>query len=106
MSRLLWFLDFTAILIRELELHPEKTLSTAAGEAYSSSVGPHHGWFLRKSIGAAMMLLPYRDRWLASLGEESGAIALEKLARARKAIDPIREELWDFFRRYEVDNLP
>jgi hypothetical protein len=66
LSRLLWFLDF----VYELLLHLVDNMQTAtplkdsATLAYERSLAPHHPWILRKTISAALMILPAKEHFL------------------------------------------
>ena len=60
----MWFLDFVYILLERLLQHPETSLKDCAHEAYEVSLSPHHPWILRKTIHAALMMLPTKETFL------------------------------------------
>ncbi len=62
--RLMWFLDFVYHLLRHLLDNPAATLRDSATVAYDTALAPHHPWLLRKTIAAALMVLPPKATFL------------------------------------------
>lgn len=133
--RLLWFLDYVSLLLSKL-LEAEaaadaaaaaaeaataagakpaphkhqKELRECASEAYEAALAPRHPWILRKTIGAAMYLLPSRHSFLESLASSSklsGPAELKPQLRAfLDMMEPLRVHLWDFFTSKGIADLP
>ncbi len=62
--RLLWFLDFVALLLAHILEQPGAPLKDAASVAYEAALSPHHPWILRKTIHAALHMLPTKETFL------------------------------------------
>jgi hypothetical protein len=93
----MWFLDFLRVMIGEL-LVDTKSLSECAQSAYDEALAPHHGWLLRKTIGAAMYFLPSKATfWKNLAGTEDTTIIRPKLHEFLDSMEVARKELWEFY---------
>lgn len=48
------------------------SLKNAASDAYTQVFAPHHGWAIRKAVGAGMYALPTRPQLMKKLNEDGG----------------------------------
>ena len=46
------------------------SLKDAASKAYAQVFAPHHGWAIRKAVGAGMYALPSKSQLLKKLNED------------------------------------
>lgn len=107
--RLMWFLDFlNALISRLLNEGDSKELRLCAQEAYDEALGHHHPWILRKTIGAAMYLLPSKDSFLHTLaGDASTPAELRpRLQDFLTTMNPVRLALWAFYDAHGIRDLP
>lgn len=107
--RLMWFLDFLQALIGRLVSDTDaKELRACAQEAYDEALAPHHPWVLRKTIGAAMYLLPSKDSFMTTLaGDASSPAELRpKLREFLAVMNPVRTALWAFYDAHGIRDLP
>jgi hypothetical protein len=106
--RLTWVLDFIARLLTELVDKPDESLKEAATLAYEAHLAPHHSWVMKKTVAAALLMLPAKEVFLKSLVGAGGAAAggdggvgEDAPARVRAFVAsfvPLRAALWALFR--------
>uniref|UniRef100_A0A453LZ10 Glycolipid transfer protein domain-containing protein n=1 Tax=Aegilops tauschii subsp. strangulata TaxID=200361 RepID=A0A453LZ10_AEGTS len=49
------------------------SLKDAASKAYAQVFAPHHGWAIRKAVGAGMYALPSKSQLLKKLNEDENS---------------------------------
>lgn len=104
--RLMWFLDFLAVLIRLL-LEDALELKECAQKAYDEALAPHHPWVLRTTIGAAMYFLPYKAVfWKNLAGSDDLTVVKPKMREFLEEMEPVRAELWRFYNEHKLTGLP
>ena len=50
-QRLMWFLDFTSVMLHKQFENESDKLKNSVWHAYDTTLAPYHGWVLRKTIG-------------------------------------------------------
>lgn len=50
------------------------SLKEPASKAYEQVFAPHHGWTIRKAVGAGMFMLPTKTQFLKKLNEQGSTI--------------------------------
>jgi hypothetical protein len=107
--RLMWFMDFLSVLITHL-LEDTKELKEMASDAYDKALGPHHPWLVRSGIHAAMYFCPSKATFWKNLLAESTVADPARiktiLASFLEQMEPVRKQLWDFYRANKLDDLP
>lgn len=48
-------------------------MKDAASKAYAQVFAPHHGWAIRKAVGAGMYALPSKSQLLKKLNEDENS---------------------------------
>ena len=109
--RVLWFQDLVWDLVTELVGDESKELKPCVSHAYDFALASHHGWILRKTIGVAINLVPYRKDFLKTISgkddaAEAAAFVLPKFREFLAVMNPVRESLWAFYRKYNLTELP
>lgn len=127
--RLMWFLDFVHVLISRLTSGPDVTLRSCAQDAYATALAPHHGWLLRKTIGAALLATPSRATFVANLERKSTASSsssgsssgggggrgmgtgqekdlMGRLQDFLEHVGQVKGTLWQFYQQKHLVNLP
>ena len=98
----MWVLDFIAVLLTDVTDKPAESLKDAASSAYEATLAPHHSWIMKKTVSAALMLLPAKEAFLKNLaGPEGGHDAPDFSDRVRAFVAsfaPVRAELWRVYR--------
>jgi len=105
--RLMWFLDFTSVMLNNIQNDRKVAISDAAKRAYSEALGPHHPFIVRTAAGLAMMAAPGRDKLLNGLFPATSED--EKYKYVKQIVDlvgPIRTFLWKFYTDNELTKLP
>ncbi|XP_062576311.1 pleckstrin homology domain-containing family A member 8-like [Saccostrea cucullata] len=111
---LLWMkrgLEFIKEFLQEI-VNNQQDLSLAAGNAYSKSLRPYHGWVVRGVFAVAVKALPSREVFISLLavpGEENeGADFIHSLIADMEnnitAIGEILRILNDFYKVHTLDN--
>jgi hypothetical protein len=127
--RLMWFLDFVHSLLRNILAMPHSELRDSASKAYEDALAHHHPWILRKTIGAAMLMLPTKQVFLGAFnGNHSGSSSggsgtgsaqaqaqngadlvaglADRITAFNAALNPVREELWRLYNERGLTDLP
>ena len=73
-------------LVTHMDAHPDQELRKSAGHAYDVALGPHHPWLLRKTVGAAMLTLPYREKFLKDVSTTTAEEGMTILNRVSGAV--------------------
>lgn len=111
---LLWMkrgLQFIREFLVEI-LNNQQDLSLAAGNAYSKSLRPYHGWVVRGVFAVAVKALPSREVFISLLavpgGENKGVDFLHSLMSDMEnyitALGEILRILNDFYKVHTLDN--
>lgn len=95
-QRLMWFLDFVSTLLDKLETAPATSMKECISKAYEAALAPYHGWILRNTIYAALLMSPTREQFEKAVG---GPAAMDQLLSIRPALDDLREGIWAKFRK-------
>ena len=106
--RLMWVLDFIARLLTELVDKPDESLKEAATAAYEAHLAPHHSWVMKKTVAAALVMLPAKEVFVKSLvagasGAAEGTAAAGEDAPGRirsfvASFTPLRAALWSLYK--------
>ncbi|XP_048490882.1 accelerated cell death 11 isoform X2 [Beta vulgaris subsp. vulgaris] len=67
-------LDMVKVLFEKIIATEGDSLKNAASDAYTQVFAPHHGWAIRKAVGAGMYALPTRPQLMKKLNEDGGRI--------------------------------
>ena len=96
----MWVLDFIARLLTELVDKPDESLKEAATAAYEAHLAPHHSWVMKKTVAAALVMLPSKEVFMKSLvGADAGGEEAPGRIRAFVAsFTPLRESLWELYK--------
>jgi len=99
-------LDFIARLLTELVDKPDESLKEAATAAYDAHLAPHHSWVMKKTVSAALLMLPAKEVFLKSLvgGDAVGEDAPGRVRAFVASFAPLREALWATFRSLGLCN--
>jgi len=104
--RLMWALKFIDVLLGHLReaIKPdsnlpvyERTLRAAVDVAYETALAEHHTWPLRKTVRAALTLLPTMETFINNIGATP-----QHLSRLENSMTPIVHNMYRF---YEKNNL-
>lgn len=55
--RLMWFLDYVAVLLERLIIKPNDSLGSICSEAYSIALAPHHPFAVRFAARTGMLVV-------------------------------------------------
>lgn len=96
-------LDFTCIALSQNLAKNAEELSESFRNAYSATLKPHHGVFIKPVFSAAMSACPYRKDFYSKLGADENAVtnelrtylaALEKVVGILKGFQERKEAKW------------
>ncbi|CAG9326905.1 unnamed protein product [Blepharisma stoltei] len=105
--RLMWFFDFLRQLIINFSTHLDWKMSKCVSEAYDDAFGPHHPWPVRMAAKVGIKTVPNREEYgRRLLGDISLERQLELFNRMLELSSPIREALWNFYKRNNLTELP
>ena len=101
--RLLWVLDFIARLLTELVDKPDESLKEAATAAYEAHLAAHHSWVMKKTVAAALVLLPAKAVFLKSLvGAEPSEDSPGRIRTFVASFAPLRASLWALYENLKL----
>jgi len=63
-------IDMVKVLFEQILVTEGNSLRDAASKAYAQVFAPHHGWAIRKAVGAGMYALPSKSQLLKKLNED------------------------------------
>ncbi|KAL2469611.1 Accelerated cell death 11 [Abeliophyllum distichum] len=63
-------IDMVRVLFEQIVASEGNSLKDAASKAYAQVLAPHHGWAIRKAVGAGMYALPTKSQLLKKLNED------------------------------------
>jgi len=66
-------LDMVKVLFEQLLVTEGNSLRDPASVAYEQVFAPHHGWAIRKAVGAGMYSLPTKSQFLKMLNEDEAS---------------------------------
>ena len=95
-QRLMWFLDFVSTLLAKMAAEPDLSMKQCISKAYEVALAPYHGWVLRNTIYAALLMSPTRDQFTKAVG---GPEAVAALHAVLPALDELREGIWAKYRK-------
>lgn len=112
--RLMWALKFIDCLLAYL--HEVKrpgtklageaaTLRAGVAHAYAEALAEHHSWALRKTVKAALALLPSADVFLDKVCPEE-RLREPYLSRLARSMTPLRETMYAFYAQHDLLGLP
>lgn len=105
--RLMWFLDFISVLLTTMSSSASKELKECARDAYEAALAPHHPWIVRKTVSAAMFILPKRETFIRNLAAPNTPESVQPVLAALLAeVEPVRKELWAFYTQHKITDLP
>ncbi|XP_065882268.1 accelerated cell death 11 [Euphorbia lathyris] len=70
-------LDMVKVLFEQIIITEGESLKEAASKAYAEVFAPHHGWAIRKAVGAGMYALPTKAQLLNKLNENESSAKVE-----------------------------
>uniref|UniRef100_A0A7S1XFN3 Glycolipid transfer protein domain-containing protein n=1 Tax=Compsopogon caeruleus TaxID=31354 RepID=A0A7S1XFN3_9RHOD len=107
--RMMWAAKFIYLLMRELEKSYQpgntSTLRDAVELAYDEALSEHHSWIVRKAVGAAMLLLPSKEVFLAKLGVQISKRE-EYMTRVERSLKPLVDRTYEFYTDRKILDLP
>jgi len=96
-------LDFISRLLTELVDKPDESLKEAATAAYEAHLAPHHSWVMKKTVAAALVMLPAKPVFLKSLvGAEPGEDSPGRIRAFIASFEPLRAGLWALFQNLKL----
>ncbi|KAH9251845.1 hypothetical protein BASA81_010288 [Batrachochytrium salamandrivorans] len=106
--RLLWFLDFIAVLLTKLAISPQVALVTTIGNTYDETLSPRHVWVLRRVVKSGLSLVPDKRAFLERMGvasmSEQEQCSKFKLWAA--TLDAVRGDLWTYMGSKGLMEIP
>ncbi|KAL2463225.1 Accelerated cell death 11 [Forsythia ovata] len=63
-------IDMVRVLFEQIVASEGNSLKDPASKAYAQVFAPHHGWAIRKAVGAGMYALPTKAQLLKKLNED------------------------------------
>ncbi|GMY38056.1 accelerated cell death 11 [Fagus crenata] len=63
-------IDMVRVLFEQILVTDGNSLKDPASKAYAQVFAPHHGWAIRKAVGAGMYALPTKAQLLQKLNED------------------------------------
>lgn len=112
--RLMWALKFIDCLLAYLHetkragtclAGEEATLRAAVAHAYAEALAEHHSWALRRTVRAALALLPSADAFLDKVCPDARMRAAY-LGRLARSMTPLRETMYAFYAKHDLLGLP
>ncbi|WCJ24276.1 Glycolipid transfer protein (GLTP) family protein [Euphorbia peplus] len=70
-------LDMVKVLFEQIIITEGESLKDPASKAYAQVFAPHHGWAIRKAVGAGMYALPTKTQLLNKLNENESSAKTE-----------------------------
>ncbi|CAN1812940.1 Accelerated cell death 11 [Linum perenne] len=70
-------LDMVNVLFEQILNTQGDSLKDPASKAYTQVFAPHHGWAIRKAVGAGMYALPTRTQLMRKLNEDEASARIE-----------------------------
>jgi hypothetical protein len=104
--RTLWLLDFVAALLTAFANSPDASLKEIAKGAYGETLSAHHSSFVRNCVAAALLLLPTKAGFAATLNGD-GCAEASLAAHVRDFVAsfaPLRASLWRLFKEHKLDD--
>ncbi|XP_022974080.1 accelerated cell death 11 [Cucurbita maxima] len=65
--------DMVRVLFEQILITEGNSLRDPASKAYAQVFAPHHGWAIRKAVGAGMYALPSKAQLLKKLNEDEAS---------------------------------
>ncbi|KAF3321651.1 glycolipid transfer protein [Carex littledalei] len=95
--RVLRGLDMVRVLFEEIIKSDGNSLREAASVSYAKVFAPHHGWAIRKAVGAGMYALPSKSQLLKRLNEDdsSAKVEMQSFIRTSRPVIQYIEELFN-----------
>lgn len=107
--RLMWALKFIDTLLGHLRdatrtdsrmPSAQRTLRAAVSVAYEKALAEHHSWALRKTVRAALSLLPSQETFIEKVGARPAY-----LERLERSMTPIVNAMYKFYEKEQLLNL-
>ncbi|CAI0545509.1 unnamed protein product [Linum tenue] len=70
-------LDMVKVLFEQILATQGDSLKDPASKAYAQVFAPHHGWAIRKAVGAGMYALPTRTQLMRKLNEDEASARIQ-----------------------------
>jgi len=104
----MWFFDFVAALLRNLNSDREANVSTCCKSAYDEALGPHHPFPVRAAAKVAMLAAPNRKKLFTGLFGENWTedVVYANIQKIGELIQPIRTCLWKYYEENKLTTLP
>ena len=101
-----WFTEFMAYMWGTIARDAKTSPPTAAKDAYSKALGPHHPFFLRQGAKVAMLAAPNRKNFEKKLfGDVSSEKVMELMQEGAACLDKLRDTLWAFYNGNNLTKL-
>ena len=117
-QRLMWFLDFTSVMLHKQFENESGKLKNSVSHAYDTTLAEYHGWILRKTIGvrvkicinfscwiinclqAAISFTPSYESFTTAVGGAEGIAQLKTLV---PLLDAVRESMWAKYKQHGLE---
>lgn len=99
--RVLRGVDMVRVLFEHILVTEGNSLKEPASKAYEQVFAPHHGWTIRKAVGAGMFMLPTKAQFLKKLHEEEDS-AKERIQDFVKSAGPVVEYVNNMYVEKEI----
>lgn len=83
---------------------PTITLRDAVGRAYDTALAKHHSWGVRRTVSAAVYLLPTKEVFVDKLGVDIEKRS-EYLARINASLSPLVHRMYAFYDERKLHNV-
>ncbi|KAJ3670005.1 hypothetical protein LUZ60_010329 [Juncus effusus] len=94
-------LDMVKLLFEQIIQSEGNSLKEAASKAYAQVFAPHHGWAIRKAVGAGMYALPSKSQLLKKLNEDEASAKIQMQSYIRSS-GPVIKYVEDLFNSREL----
>ncbi|CAD8052445.1 unnamed protein product [Paramecium primaurelia] len=103
--RLMWFLDYVAVLLEKLIIKPNDSLGSICAEAYSIALAPHHPFAVRFAARTGMLVVGSRESLFKIIFQNNEDI-YSTLQQCYNNFTKIKNRLWDLYKQEQLCDLP
>ncbi|CAD8060422.1 unnamed protein product [Paramecium sonneborni] len=103
--RLMWFLDYVAVLLEMLINKPNVSLGSICAEAYNIALAPHHPFAVRFAARTGMLVVGSRESLYKILFQNHEDIN-PTLQQCYNNFTKIKNRLWDLYKQEQLCDLP
>ncbi|KAM4650936.1 ceramide-1-phosphate transfer protein [Discoglossus pictus] len=80
--------------------------STLCSEAYNDSLAHHHPWIIRKTAGAAFLVLPTRDRFFEVMNVGTTEEVVDMLGEAMPYVSKVYDFTQELYSQHNLLEIP